>query len=184
MTALESKSQLRMSFVRYALVTVPLVLLLGMIAGRISNSGYGNPWFDALAKPELMPPGWVFPVAWTILYIMLGFALASILHARGARNRGLALGLFGLQLLLNYSWSPIFFAYHKVSLALAVIVAMLILATAAAVYFGRIRKVAGVFMLPYLAWLCFASYLNYQILILNPQAESLVPQPGSTDILL
>ena len=85
MTAIASRSQLRMSFLRWALVTVPAVLLLGTLSGRASNSGYGNPWFDALVKPEAMPPGWVFGAAWTILYILLGLALAMILNARGSR---------------------------------------------------------------------------------------------------
>jgi tryptophan-rich sensory protein len=99
-----------MSFLRYALVTVPLVLLLGTISGRLANSGYGNAWFDAIRKPALMPPGSVFGVAWTILYILLGLALALILHAKGARGRGVALGFFAAQLVLNYAWSPLFFA--------------------------------------------------------------------------
>ena len=90
MSAIASRAQLRMSFLRYALVTVPLVLLLGLLSGRIANSGYGNPWFDALAKPEAMPPGWAFGAAWTTLYILLGLALALVLHARGARGRGKA----------------------------------------------------------------------------------------------
>src|SRR4028118_555450 len=93
MTGIASRSQHRMSFLRYALVTVPLVLLLGAIFGRLAGSGYGNPWFDALQKPALMPPGWVFGAAWTLLYICLGLALALILHARGARGRGAATGL-------------------------------------------------------------------------------------------
>jgi tryptophan-rich sensory protein len=86
MTQIASRSQLRMSFLRYALVTVPLILLLGILSGRASNSGFGNPWFDALVKPDAMPPGWAFGVAWTILYILLGLSLALILHARGAEG--------------------------------------------------------------------------------------------------
>src|SRR4028119_1610277 len=101
MTGLASRSQLRMSFLRYALLTVPLILLLGTVSGRLANSGYGNGWFDALEKPALMPPGWVFGVAWTLLYICLGLALALILHARGARGRGVAIGIFLAQLALN-----------------------------------------------------------------------------------
>src|SRR4051812_28155151 len=77
-----SRSQLRMSYLRYALFTVPAILLLGTLSGRASMSGYGNPWFDALAKPGFMPPGWAFGVAWTILYILLGLSLAMILNAR------------------------------------------------------------------------------------------------------
>ena len=184
MTSIASRSQLRMSFLRYALVTVPAVLLLGTLSGRISNSGYGNAWFDALVKPEAMPPGWAFGVAWTSLYILLGLALAMILHARGARGRGLALSFFFAQLALNYSWSPVFFAAHQVRLALAIIVPMFVLAAVTAFLFARIRKAAGLLMLPYLAWLCFATFLTYQIIQLNPDAETLAPADGSADIPL
>ena len=184
MTGIASRSQLRMSLLRYALVTVPLVLLLGTLSGRMANSGYGNPWFDALVKPELMPAGWVFGAAWTFLYILLGLALAIILHARGAPGKGLALSLFAAQLVLNYAWSPVFFAMHKVHLALWLIVAIILLAAVTAWLFARIRKSAGLLMLPYLAWLCFAALLTYQIIALNPDAETLVPQAGSADIAL
>ena len=184
MTALASRSQLRMSFLRYALFTVPLVLLLGTISGRIAGSGYGNPWFDALQKPAIMPPGWVFGAAWTFLYILLGFALALILHARGARGRGPALALFVLQLLLNYAWSPLFFAYHEVGAALWTIVAILLLSAATAILFWRIRRGAALLMLPYLAWLGFAAALTWQIGLLNPEAEQLAPADAGTDIAL
>ena len=173
-----------MSLLRYALVTVPLVLLLGILSGKLANSGYGNPWFDALVKPDAMPPGWMFGAAWTMLYILLGLALAIVLHARGAPSRGKAVGFFVAQLLLNYSWSPIFFAMHKANLALMIIGAMLVLATVTAWLFYRIRKSAGLLMLPYLAWLCFAAFLNYQIVQLNPEAETLAPSGTSADIAL
>jgi len=182
MTGIASKSQLRMSFLRYALFTVPLILLLGTLSGRASNSGYGNAWFDALVKPDLMPPGWIFGAAWTVLYILLGFALALILHARGARGRGLALALFIAQLLLNFSWSPVFFAMHRVGLALTIIILMLVLSIVATVLFARIRRTAALLMLPYLGWLTFAALLNYQLMQLNPNAEKLVPGQGGTDI--
>lgn len=184
MTAIASKSQLRMSFLRYALFTVPLVLLLGIVSGQLANSGYGNAWFDALQKPAIMPPGWMFGVAWTILYILLGFALALVLHARGARGRGLALGLFVLQLLLNYAWSPLFFAYHEVDAALWTILAMIVISAVAALLFWRIRRSAGLLMLPYLAWLCFAATLNWQISVLNPGASELAPGASTPDIAL
>ena len=65
MTGIALRSQLRLSFLRYALFTVPAVLLLGTLSGALANSGYGNNWFDNLVKPALMPPGWVFGVTWT-----------------------------------------------------------------------------------------------------------------------
>lgn len=184
MTAIASRSQLRMSLLRYALVTVPLILLLGTISGRASDSGYSNAWFAALEKPEAMPPSWAFPVAWTTLYVLIGVALAMILHARGARGRGLAVAIFVAQLLLNYAWSPLFFAMHQTRAALVLIVAMLVLAAAAAFLFAKIRRSAGLLMLPYLAWLAFAGYLNYQIIALNPGADTLVPGEASADIAL
>jgi tryptophan-rich sensory protein len=184
MTALASKAQLRMSLLRYALVAVPLVLLLGTVSGRISGSGEGNAWFEALAKPGFMPPGWVFGAAWTILYILLGLALAMLLHARGARWRGVAVAVFLAQLALNYAWSPLFFAFHEIGLALALIGAMIVLTVLLLVLAWRIRKGAALLVLIYLAWLGFAFLLTAEIRRLNPGAEGLVPQPPSADILL
>ena len=184
MTAIASKSQLRMSFLRYALVTVPAILLLGSVSGRISGSGDGNAWFDALEKPAIMPPGWVFGLAWTILYILLGLAFALVLHARGARWRGLALALFIVQVLLNFAWSPIFFAYHEIGAAFWTVVAMILLSSAAAILFWRIRRAAALLVLPYLAWLAFAAALTWQIGVLNPEAAELAPEGSTTDIAL
>lgn len=184
MTGIASRGQLRMSFLRYALVTVPLILLLGLASGRLSDSGYGNPWFYLLAKPDLTPPGWVFATVWPTLYVLLGLALAMILHARGSNGRGLAIGVFILQMLLNFLWSPVFFAWHRIGLALGLILAILLLSAVATLLFARIRKGAALLMLPYLAWLGFATYLNYQILQMNPDGETLAPGAASTDIAL
>ncbi|MEO5611343.1 MAG: TspO/MBR family protein, partial [Sphingomicrobium sp.] len=93
---------------RFALVTVPAIVLLGSASGWLSNSGYDNGWFAALAKPSFMPPGWAFGVAWTILYILLGLALAMILAEPPSDRRRTALVLFFVQLALNFAWSPIF----------------------------------------------------------------------------
>ena len=184
MTGIASKSQLRMSYARFALFTVPLILLLGIVSGKVSNSGHGNAWFAALAKPDLMPPGATFGIVWTILYILLGLSLAIILNARGAQGRGLAIGLFVLQMLLNFAWSPVFFGMHQVRTALFIIVAMLLLSTLVVILFMRIRPLAAYLMVPYLLWLGFATYLNYQIIELNPGAETLVPGQGGADIVL
>lgn len=152
---------------RYAGVTVPLILGIGFLMGRVSNSGYGNDWFDALQKPAAMPPGWVFPVAWSLLYILLGLALALVLRRAGGAHRTLALILFAAQMVLNYSWSPVFFGLHQPQAALVIIVVMLLLSVATAALFAQIDKKAAVLMLPYLAWLGFASFLNYEIIRLK-----------------
>lgn len=173
-----------MSLLRYALVTVPLIVLLGIISGRIGNAGETNPWFEALAKPGFMPPGWVFGAAWTILYILLGLALAWLLHARGARGRRAALAVFLLQLALNYAWSPVFFGLHRVGVALILIAAMIALTAILIVLLWRIRRVAALLLLPYLAWLAFAAALTLSIDRLNPDASQVAPQPVTTDITL
>jgi benzodiazapine receptor len=184
MTGIASKSQLRMSFLRYALVTVPAVLLLGTLSGALSGSGNSNPWFAVLHKPPLMPPGWVFGAVWTCLYILIGLSLALVLHARGAKNREKAAGLFGVGLILNLAWSPVFFAFHKVEAALAIIAAMIVVTVATILVSWKIRPLAGLLLYPYLAWLMFASLLNFQIMTLNPDAATLAPRSISTDIPL
>lgn len=176
MGELASRGQLRASFLRVAVVTVPLVVFLGSLSGLLSNSGYDNPWFAALEKPALIPPGWVFAVAWPALYALMGCAVAMVWHARGAPGRGIAIGLFIVQLLMNYAWSPLFFAAHKVNAALWLIVALVVLTVATIAAFARVRVVAAVLLLPYLAWLGFATYLNWQIDRLNPAAEQGVEQ--------
>jgi benzodiazapine receptor len=180
MTGLASKSQLRMSFLRYALFTVPAILLCGTLSGSLSGSGGGNAWFAALAKPAAMPPGWVFGVAWTILYILLGLSLAMLLHARGAEARPRALSLFALQLALNFAWPPVFFALHQIGPALSIIAAMIVGTVALIVVIWRLRIVAALLLYPYLGWLMFASVLNYQILQLNPNSQTL--EPGATTL--
>ncbi|WP_309661207.1 TspO/MBR family protein [Sphingomonas sp.] len=158
------------SWAQFALVTVPAIVLAGSASGWLSNSGFGNPWFDGLAKPFYMPPGWVFGVAWTFLYILLGLALAMILAEPPSDRRRTALVLFYVQLALNFAWSPIFFAAHDIRLAAVVIFVMLALAASAGGQFFRIRPLAGGLMTPYLAWLCFAATLNTAFYTLNPGA--------------
>jgi tryptophan-rich sensory protein len=158
-------------FWKKALWTVPLIVGLGSLSGILSNSGFGNPWFDALAKPSFMPPGWAFGAAWTTLYTMLGIALATVLNEPRSKKRTSALLAFAVQLILNFSWSPIFFAGHDIKAAGAVIVAMLIAAAIALGKFWRLRPLAGALMIPYLGWLMFAATLTYEIGRLNPGAS-------------
>ncbi len=183
MSGIASKGQLRMSFLRWAIVTVPLILLLGFASGRAVPAGSENNWYVALQKPELTPPGWVFPVAWTSLYILLGLAVALILHARGARGRGLALAVFAVQFALNLAWTPLFFGAHRIGAALVVIVAMLLLSIVTTVLFGRIRTAAAWLMVPYMVWISFAGVLTWRIGQLNPGAETLVPGAHTSQML-
>ncbi len=156
--------------VKLALVTVPLIVGVGFLMGQLSNSGYDNPWFDQLTKPAAMPPGWAFGAAWTAIYALMGIALAFVLAAPEAKGRNAALTLFAVQLALNYSWSPIFFGLHQLLFGLVIIIALLLMTIATARLFGRVSYAAGWLLVPYVAWLCFATYLNFEILRLNPGA--------------
>jgi translocator protein len=160
----------RQGWWKLALVAVAAIELLGGLSGWLSQSGYGNPWFDALQKPSFMPPGYLFGIVWPILYALLGIALAMILAAPPSPRRKTALILFFIQLALNFAWSPIFFAGHDIGLAKFVIFIMAALAAAAAGQFLRIRKTAGWLMVPYLCWLVFAATLNAAVEQLNPGA--------------
>jgi translocator protein len=182
MSQLASPSQLRMSLLRWALFVVPTVMLLGFLASRVSGSGEDNAWYAELIKPEIQPPGWAFGVVWPILYFMTGLAFAMILNARGARLRGLAIGLFLLQLALNLFWSPLFFGQHQVTAAFYLILLIFAAAFATTLVFGRVRPLAAWLMVPYLAWLSFASLLNYQIDRLNPEAERLYVPAATSQI--
>ncbi|TPG12286.1 TspO/MBR family protein [Sphingomonas oligophenolica] len=172
-----------MSFLRWAVVSVPLVLLLGFLAGRSVTAGDENGWYAALVKPALTPPGWLFPVAWTTLYILIGVALAMILNARGARLRGVAIALFVFQLLLNLAWTPLFFGAHQIGTALLDIVAMLLIGIATTVVFARIRIAAAWLMVPYLVWVSFAGVLTWRIGQLNPDAATLVRASHTSQML-
>jgi tryptophan-rich sensory protein len=115
-----------------------------------------------------MPPGWAFGVAWSLLYVLIGIAVAMIWAAPPSRARSAGLALFAVQLLLNFSWSPLFFGLHQVAPALVTLVAILALSVATTAVFARVRPAAAWLMAPYLAWLAFATYLNFEIWRLNP----------------
>lgn len=160
------------SWARIALITCPALVLLGSASGWLSNSGYSNDWFASLAKPGFMPPGWVFGVVWTTLYALMGLALALVWASPPTRERIGALRLFFAQLAVNYAWSPLFFGARMIEVGLLTILLMFGLAAITAWRFARIRPLAGWLLLPYLAWLCLAAALNFEIGRLNPGSDS------------
>lgn len=183
MGALASQGQLRMSLLRWAVVIVPLILLLGFASGRSVPAGNANAWYAALAKPAATPPDWVFPLVWSLLYVLIGLALAMILNARGARGRGLAVMLFAAGFALALAWQPVFFGAHQVGTALLVILGMLVLGIATTLAFGRIRRGAAWLMVPYLVWVSMAGVLTWQVDRMNPGADTLVPAAHTSQML-
>jgi benzodiazapine receptor len=179
-----SKGQLRLAYLRWAVVTVPFILLLGLTSARLVPSGSQNAWYVALTKPDIMPPEWAFPAAWTVIYVLLGLALAMIINARGSSLRGPALVLFAVQMAVNLAWSPVFFGMHQVTTALAILGVLAVLVLATLVVFAKIRLGAALLMVPYLAWVCFAGYLLFQINELNPNAGGIVTGPSRDQVII
>jgi translocator protein len=158
------------SALRWALLFVPLVVGAGLLSGRLSGSGPGNAWFDALAKPSIYPPPATFAIVWSALYVMLGVALALVVAAPRGPGRRAAIRAFVVQLELNLAWSPLFFGMNSLRGALALLVVLLATALLATNLMWRVRATAGALMLPYLAWLAFATLLNWRFLAINPGA--------------
>ncbi|MDB5696808.1 MAG: tryptophan-rich sensory protein [Sphingomonas bacterium] len=183
MSELASRGQLRWSFARWAAVCVPLVLLIGFASGQSTQSGSDSPWYAALAKPALNPPDWAFPVAWTLIYICMGLAVATVLNARGARGRWPAVALFAVLAALLAGWQPLFFGAHRIWAALALIVAILAVGIIVTLLFGRVRRTAAWLMVPLLVWVGFAGVLNWRIGQMNPDAERLAPAGRTTQML-
>ena len=171
MNRLASPAQLRASVMRWALFLVPGVMLLGFLSGQYAGSAADNPWFAALDKPSTYPPAAAFPAVWTALYALMGFALALVSAAWGARYRVPAILAFALQFALNLVWSPVFFAEHEIRLALLILAALDVAVLLTIVLFWKVRRIAGLLLLPYLAWILFATLLNWQLLQLNPDAD-------------
>jgi benzodiazapine receptor len=167
MTGLASRGQLRASLFRWALFTVPLVLLLGFLSGRVGSNA-DSPWFQSLVKPDIFPPPIWFGIVWSILYVLMGIALAIVCAAWGARGRTAAIVAFALQLIVNLAWSPVFFAMHRIREALIVIGVLDVLVLVTIVLFWRVRRSAALLLLPYLAWIAFATLLNWEFLAANP----------------
>ncbi len=169
MNMLASRGQLRASFIRWALFLVPLTVLLGFVAGQLGSAD--SAWFASLEKPSIFPePRW-FGIVWTVLYIMIGLAVATVAAAWGARGRTAALAVFVVHFALNLAWSPVFFGAHQITAALVVLVLVDLTLLAVIALFWKVRRSAALLLLPYLAWVLFASVLNYQFLRLNPAAD-------------
>lgn len=125
-------------------------------------------WYATLKKPALNPPGWVFGPVWITLYFLMGVA-AFLIWRKGLDVKGVraALGIFIIQLVLNSTWSLVFFGLHNPGLALVNIALLWLAIVATIVAFFRLDRRAAYPLIPYLLWVSFASYLNYAIWSLN-----------------
>lgn len=136
--------------------------------GSVATTPEIPTWYAGLDKPAWTPPNLAFPIAWTLLYLMMAVAWWRLWdRAPASRARNRAIALFLIQLALNATWSPLFFGHHAINGGLAVIV-LLVLALAALLPAAfRADRVSGWLLAPYLAWVCYAASLNAAIAALN-----------------
>lgn len=126
-----------------------------------------NLWYLTLEKPPFTPPPSYFPIAWTILYIMMGISFFTIIMQPATKQKYVAVNLFLVQLILNLLWSYIFFELQSITYALIDVILLLIFLIATIIYFFRLSKLAGYLLIPYLLQVIFATYLNIGLAILN-----------------
>lgn len=150
------------------LAAVAICLAVSALSGWATSTSVET-WYPTLEKPSFNPPDAVFAPVWTVLYLMMATAAWLIWRRRGACPAGVrrALALFGLQLALNLTWSVMFFGLRQIGWGLVDIVLLWAAIAATTVAFWRVERLAGLLMLPYLAWVGFAGVLNLAIWRLN-----------------
>jgi tryptophan-rich sensory protein len=152
-------------------ISIAVPLLAGFV-GSIFTMPSIPGWYADLFKPALNPPSWIFGPVWTTLFVLIGIA-AFLVWKKGFEKKGvrIALSVFLFQLVLNTLWSIIFFGLHNPGWALVDIALLWLAIVAAIIAFARVSRPAAWLLLPYIMWVSFASYLNYQIYVLNPVAS-------------
>jgi benzodiazapine receptor len=155
----------QMSLFNAALLAILPVVIVAVAASLVTTPNIPG-WYATLNKPSFNPPNWIFGPVWSLLYVMMAYAFYRILTTP-SRGRALAIAAFLVQIVLNGLWSFAFFGAHDPLLAMVVIVALWCAILVALVLFWHIDRPAGVLLVPYLAWVSFATLLNAAILTLN-----------------
>jgi tryptophan-rich sensory protein len=142
-------------------------LVATFAAAWIGSRYMPGAWYASLTKPSWNPPNAIFGPVWTVLYVLMAVAAWLVWRKAGFSGAGAALSLFIVQLALNALWSYLFFGQHRPDLAFLDIIALWAVILVVAALFWRVDPVAGGLMVPYLAWVSFASYLNFVLWRLN-----------------
>lgn len=127
-------------------------------------------WYEALDKPPWTPPNWLFPIAWTAIYVAIALAAARVAPLPGSHY---AMAFWTLQIVLNALWTPVFFGKHSLLGGVAVIVPLWLAVVATTVLFFRFDTLAAVLMVPYVVWVSYASALNVDVWRRNPDEAAL-----------
>ena len=147
------------------LIYVVICLLVGWVSSLLNYPSIGT-WYTMLEKSSLTPPDYVFPIVWSVLYVLVGVSAGLLRGVHDISKRPLML-LFALQMIFNVSWNFFFFTMQSTILGLANILVLIVLAVAYFIGTLWVRRLSALFFLPYLLWLIFAAYLNFYIVIYN-----------------
>ena len=149
------------------ILSIAITLSIGALGGYATAQSVKT-WYPLLNKPSFNPPNWLFAPVWTSLYILIGIAAYLVWVKRDqVQHFPRTVAIYFIQLILNLAWSFIFFYLHEIGFALAEIIALLLVVILNAVMFYKIDKWAGLLFIPYILWVSFASFLTYNIYILN-----------------
>jgi tryptophan-rich sensory protein len=148
-------------------ISIAIPVAIGTTAGFFTVTGVGS-WYQTINKPSWNPPGWVFGPVWTMLYIMMGVSLYLVWKSDINNHlKRTAIGLFAVQLILNFFWSFIFFDQQQPGWAFVEIIAMWVFILLTIFAFAKVNKTAAWLLVPYISWVSFATILNYTIWKLN-----------------
>lgn len=157
------------------IVAIAIPIAVGFL-GSIFGGG-DSEWYKKLNKPSWTPPTWVFPVVWTILYVLMGAASFLVYREGGFYAQAFPLGAYVIQLLFNFGWSPMFFGLKRPDIAFAWIIVLLVAVVVNIYFFSTVSRVAGYMLIPLLLWVVLASCLNWYIWRYNP-----IPSMPPSDI--
>lgn len=147
------------------LICIAIPLAVGGLSALITSGNMDL--YTEIEQPALAPPGWLFPVVWTILYVLMGIALYLVVITRTREDKRNAVVSFGVQLFFNFFWSIIFFNARAFLFAFVWLIFLWLAIIANIYFFYKINKNAGKLLIPYLIWVTFAGYLNLAIFLLN-----------------
>jgi benzodiazapine receptor len=149
------------------LISLLITLGIGIVASLFTRPEIAG-WYSSLNKPPFNPPAWLFAPVWTILYIMIAIAAYMVWQLRdNSTNYATVKAVYIMQLVLNFSWSIVFFGLHGITAALLIIILLWIMILLNIRWFGKFSKLAGWLLFPYFLWVSFATALNLSIYLLN-----------------
>ena len=141
------------------------VTFIASIIGGLSTINYKEPWYSLLNKPAFNPPDWVFAPVWTTLYLMMTLAIWLFWHSSSKDKNTIYLYL--IHLVINTTWSVVFFIFHNMMLALFVLILLIALIIILILRFKRVNVVSYYLMIPYLLWCSFALFININLIMIN-----------------